>query len=28
MGPGIKIDPTRTKGVVAELEEEPAAATA
>jgi large subunit ribosomal protein L1 len=28
MGPGIKIDPTRTKGVVAELEEEPAAVTA
>ena len=28
MGPGIKIDPTRTKGVVAELEEEPVAATA
>ncbi len=28
MGPGIKIDPTRTKAVVAELEEEPAAATA
>jgi len=28
MGPGIHVDPTRTRGVVEELEEEPAAATA